>query len=537
MTLLTVISIPLRADNELRLLTDSLRRMIDEKPYYITLKEQRIERIKHQLEADLTFEQEYKINVLLYNEYKKFEVDSAIHYADRNLSIARQLKSDNHKYEASLQLSLLYSMSGRYRDAELILNTLSPQKLPPALLSQYYNVYACFWEYYSISVSSNQYDAQRAAYQDSALNLLDHQSFGYRLYRSYGESDSTKAQKTLQELLEAEEVGTPNYAMITHSYAMLERRFKKRDEAKKYLIRSSIADIRNATRETASLQTLALMEYEDGNLADAFKFTQSVIDDVVSSGIHFRAMENYKFYSIINSAYQAEQSRSRANLKTSLTIISITSALLVLLVLFVYIQMKKNVHIKRALAKSNEELLQLNERLNSANSLLNEKNSQLSETNDIKEHYIAEFFDICFNYIHKMEKHQNILYKVTINKNYEELIKRLKSSDYINEEVHLLYARFDKVFLSLYPTFVDDFNALLKPDEQIVLKPGVLLNKELRIYALLRLGITDSVKIANFLRCSTSTIYNYRTKIRNKAIGDRDLFEEEVMVICPKQAQ
>ena len=113
-----------------------------------------------------------------------------------------------------------------------------------------------------------------------------------------------------------------------------------------------------------------------------------------------------------------------------------------------------------------------------------------------------------------------------MNKHYEELVKKLRSTALIDAESEALYRHFDTIFLNLYPTFVADLNALLKPEEQIVLKQDTLLNKELRIYALLRLGITDSEKIANFLRCSTSTIYNYRTKMRNRAI-DKELFEDK----------
>lgn len=298
---------------------------------------------------------------------------------------------------------------------------------------------------------------------------------------------------------------------------------------------SAIADTRNATRENASLQSLALIAYDEQNLADAFKFTQSAIDDVISSGIHFRAIEIYKFNSIINTAYQAEQARSRSHLATFLISTSIILFLLLLLVLFIYIQMKKTLKIKQALAQSNEELLRLNNKLNSMNSQLNDTNNQLCEINSIKEYYIAEFFDVCFSYIHKMEKYQNMLYKIAINKYYDELIKKLKSSALIDDELSALYTRFDKVFLGLYPTFVSDFNALLKDEEKIILKPDALLNRELRIYALLRLGITDSGKIANFLRCSTSTVYNYRTKMRNKAAVDRDEFENEIMKISSTQ--
>lgn len=524
----------LYADNELKMLADSLHKMIDAKPIFVKKKELRIDQIKYLLkDARITSENEYNVNLQLFNEYKKFQIDSAIHYVDRNLAIARQLNRPFFKYESSLQLSLLYSMCGRYREAELLLVSIKPADLPHSLLAVYYETYARFWEYYSITATSGQYDKQRETYQDSLYSLMDHTSFEYKLSQAYyyGTRDSIKSMRILNELLNAEEVGTPNYAMITHSYAMMSRYYKKEDEAKKYLMRSAIADIKNATRETASLQALALIQYEQNNLADAFKFTQSAIDDVVSSGIHFRAMEIYKFYSIINTAYQTQEARSKSNLITFLVSTSVTLFLVLVLVVFIYLQMKKTMRMKQALAQSNEELLRLNNILNSMNCELNEKNDQLCEINNVKEHYIAQFFDVCFNYIHKMEKYQNALYKIAINKCYDELIKKLKSPSLIDDELSALYNRFDTVFLSLYPNFVADFNALLKDDEKIILKPDTLLNRELRIYALLRLGINDSGKIANFLRCSTSTVYNYRTKMRNKSAMDRDEFENEIMKI------
>lgn len=526
------------ANNELKLLTDSLRRVIDEKHVFIKEKEDRINRIKCMLRSPgLTLEGEYRINLRLYNEYKKFHIDSAIHYVDRNIEISRQLNRPYFTNQSSLYLSLLYSMCGRFREAEIILKSIKTSELPKDLLINYYQTYSSFWGHYSISVANNLYGKHQAACQDSLFALIDHTSWDYRMSQAsyYIWRDTLKSKEIFKELLEIEEVGTPNYAMITHSYSRLCHHQKKYDEEKKYLMLSAIADTRNATRDNASLQSLALIAYDEQNLADAFKFTQSAIDDVISSGIHFRAIEIYKFNSIINTAYQAEQTRSRSHLTTFLISTSIILFLLVLLVLFIYIQMKKTLKIKQALAQSNEELLRLNNKLNSMNSQLNDTNNQLYEISSIKEHYIAEFFDVCFSYIHKMEKYQNMLYKIAINKYYDELIKKLKSSELIDNELSALYTRFDKVFLGLYPTFVSDFNALLKDEEQIILKPDALLNRELRIYALLRLGITDSGKIANFLRCSTSTVYNYRTKMRNKAAVDRDEFENEIMKISSTQ--
>jgi len=130
-----------------------------------------------------------------------------------------------------------------------------------------------------------------------------------------------------------------------------------------------------------------------------------------------------------------------------------------------------------------------------------------------------------------MEDYRRGLYKLGINRQYEELVKKLRSTTMVDNELDELYKHFDSIFLSLYPTFVDDFNSLLIEEERITLKADDLLNKELRIYAVLRLGITDSTKIASFLRCSMSTVYNYRTKTRNKAVITRDDFEKRVMKI------
>lgn len=146
----------LYANDELKSLADSLRRMIDEKPLFIQQKEQRINRIKCLLKGSgLTLEQKYKINFQLCNEYKKFVVDSAIHYVDQNLEIARKLNNRDLKNQSSLQLSLLYSMCGRYRDAELILEKIKTSELSKDLLSVYYETYSRFWEWARFHKSEN----------------------------------------------------------------------------------------------------------------------------------------------------------------------------------------------------------------------------------------------------------------------------------------------------------------------------------------------------------------------------------------------
>ena len=229
-----------------------------------------------------------------------------------------------------------------------------------------------------------------------------------------------------------------------------------------------------------------------------------------------------KFYPIINASYQTREAQGKRQLMTYFLLISLLTLFLILSLAYVYRQMRKISAIREELVNTNACLVKLNGEISETNNLLQERNIQLSESNHIKEEYIAHFLDLCSTYINKLEDYQKSLQKKAMNKQLDELFKMLRSTRMVD---------FDRIFLGLYPTFVRDFNALLQPEERIVLKSEDLLNKELRIFALMRLGVTDSVRIAAFLRCSLSTIYNYRTKVRNKALVPRDEFEGWVMRI------
>lgn len=166
-----------------------------------------------------------------------------------------------------------------------------------------------------------------------------------------------------------------------------------------------------------------------------------------------------------------------------------------------------------------------------ANARLKELNAELSESSLIKEEYIAHYIDRCSLYIEKMDKYRKHLQKIAAKGGAKELYSELRSSEIIDTELKDFYTHFDDSFLKLFPAFVEDFNALLRPEARVRVKPGEKLNTELRIFALVRLGISSSTKIAHFLRYSVTTIYNYRVKLRNAAEGDRDKFDEAVMKI------
>jgi len=227
---------------------------------------------------------------------------------------------------------------------------------------------------------------------------------------------------------------------------------------------------------------------------------------------------------IIDKAYQHQTRTKQQILTISTIVVSVLSLFLLIAIWRVYRQMKK-------LAMARKELAQVNDHLSDLNERLLENNDSLTEANVIKEEYIVKYMDQCSLYIDKMDEYRRNLQKIVNSGKMEDLLLRIKSKTFIEDEVAEFYLNFDKTFVQLFPNFIEKLNKLLIPSEQIHPKAGQILNLELRIYALIRLGINDSVKIAAFLRCSANTIYNYRTRNRNNAVVHRDSFEEQVMQI------
>ena len=285
------------------------------------------------------------------------------------------------------------------------------------------------------------------------------------------------------------------------------------------------------------MRQLASALYATGNVEDAYLCIRSSMEDAIFCNANLRSDEVLQIFPIIEGAYQERVQQHNTDLRWALAAVGLVTLCLALAVFFVYRQMKRIAKIRRELAHKNRDLEELNghlqavvSELNSTNTALSEVNAELSETNNVKEAYIAQFFNLCSMYIDKLEKFQHALYKKAKDKNNDELLKMLRSNEMIDAELKQLYRLFDEVFLHLYPNFVEAFNALLLPEARFTVKPNEM-NPELRIFALIRLGFTDSAKIASFLHYSMNTIYNYRTRVRNKALVPREEFEARVMRI------
>jgi predicted Holliday junction resolvase-like endonuclease len=517
-------------DTILSKLNDALRN----KEHYVRLKEERILNFKKIKSDDLNKEQEYNYNKTLYTEYQKFNSDSAIFYVKKNLNIASELQNAALLNLANLQLATLYSSSGKYRESEALLKSIDKKTLSRSLLQNYYVAYREFFEHYAANSYDVKYIQQIRKYRDSLLTVLEPNTLNYQVTKIQQIMSQKKlaiAEKQLLHLFKNIKEDNSQYAMITYLLGSIYEETHQLEPRKKYYALSATSDLKNANKDNASLQELAQIFYEIGDVDMAYKLTQSAVEDALYCNVQFRTLLMSQVYSIINTVYLEREAQRKTDLQLYLLCISLLSAFLIVAIIYVYKQMKKVSRIRGELYETSQKLAELNKDITETNNQLQERNAQLSESNHIKEEYIAHFFSLCSTYINKLENYRIILNKKANAKQFDEIFKMLKSTTLVDNELEELYKNFDIIFLNLYPTFVKDFNALLINEEQIVLKQGELLNTELRIFALIRLGINDSVKIAAFLRYSLSTIYNYRTRARNKAAVSRNDFEEIVMKI------
>lgn len=508
---------------------DSLLHVLDEAigehKIYSDIRENRIHNLKMKLQSkDLSPDSIYVLNMGLYLEYRPYICDSAIFYLNQNLDIADTLNDLDKQNKTRLQLSYFLASAGMYKECMDVLEGVNRQTLNPKYLVNYYNTYGHAYgdmSFYSQDKrNSARYAAISRTYKDSLYSVLTPDSEQYlrlKEYYLYSIREIDQAMAINDERLAVAEMGTSEYAVITYYRSLYYSRKGNGEKRKEYLALSAISDIKAAIRDNASLWALADSLYSNGDVDRAYKYIKFSLDNANAFNARLRSSQISGIQSIINKTYQMRSDQQKEKLRIYLTMISLLSVLLVIAVLFIYKQVKKVSVARNNLQEVNEELRRMN--------------LELSESNLVKEEYIGQSLTLCSTYINKLESFRKLIHRRITLGQTEEVFKLTRSEDFMEKEMKEFYMNFDNTFLHLYPTFVKEFNALLTDDEQIVLKKGELLNAELRIFALIRLGIDDSSKIASFLGYSVNTIYNYRAKVKNKTKVPREEFEHFVMKI------
>ena len=515
-----------------------LDQAIKERPIYMEQKELKLVELKRQLHRQIPDEERFAILGTLLDEYRSFNTDSALHMAEEREQIAIRLGNREYIDNARMNKADVLGMTGMYKEVMDLMRNIHIDRLPVDIHPYYYHIYRTVYglmaDYAVTAYEKKLYTELTDKYRDSLLlvnkdNLLIHTLIQSDQYNVRNEYD--KAIRLLTDYLALQKDYEHDVAICAYTLSESYRLKGDKEKEKEFLIVSAIADMTTAVREYISLRKLAILLYQEGDIERAYSYVKICMEDAAACNARLRKLEILEIFPIINDAYQQKTEKQQEQMKWALVSISLLSLFLLLAIFYVYKQMKKVAAARREVIDANKRLKELNDELHLSNAQLKEANHSIAENSYLKEEYIGRYMDQCSVYLEKMDNYRRSLGKIAATGNVEELYKNIKSSKFIEGELKEFYTNFDNTFLQLFPTFVEDFNALLADDEQISLKTGERMNTELRIFALIRLGISDSVKIAQFLRYSVTTIYNYRTKVRNKAAGDRNLLEQEVMKI------
>ncbi len=520
-------------------LLNKLDKTIAESGIYTRKREAHIQQLKNRAHPSTNPSvAQYDLNTMLYQEYKAFMCDSAIYYLSRNIDIATHMHDLDRVNESKLRLSYLLASCGMYKEAVDMVQSVDRKSLNHRFLKQYYSCYDhAYGElgyYTQDKMNAGYYWMISSAYKDSLYAILDPTSDEYLTMQetSFRDKDNyAEALRINDQRLADTQFGTPVYANVTFYRSLIFKRQGDHEQEKHYLILSAMSDIQSAITDHASLWTLAEILYEEGDVERAYRYIRFSWNETKFYNARLRSWQSSDILSLIDKTYQAMMERKNNQLEQYLLLITALMLLLLGALTYIYRQMKRLSVARNRLEEANDQLKSLNEELKEMNLCLQSTNLELSESNEIKEEYIARFIKLCSTYIDKLDAYRRMVNKKVSANQIPELLKMTRSQEVLDKELEELYTNFDLAFLHLFPDFVKKFNTLLQDNEQILLKKGELLNTELRIFALIRLGIEDSSQIAEFLRYSVNTIYNYRAKVKNKACVSRDDFENLLLKI------
>lgn len=528
----------------------SLDSLLVKKELFVTAKEKRIEDLKEMEKKVQTEEEQYWMNKLFYEEYMVYDSDSALNYIHKNIDIAHRLNNPQWVAQWKIEQSFISSATGFLKEGLDVLNEIKVENLSSYVKTDYYGQMMYLYSHYGQYSGENSsqtplYNTQEKSYRDSVYFHIpgDHPLYlWYRGWQSKGTPQSEEIREQLCHILSSSKFNSRQDAMNSYILAQLYKDENKEEEFLRYLILSSMADIRSANHDIASLEELGKILYEKGEIDRGYSYLNYCLSCAQLYKNRIRMIGISSALDAIHKTYEQRNRKQEADLRRYLLIVSILSLILFAAIFFIALQMKKLKDSRQQLNAANQalnkhvdelelahvRLAEANNQLQSLNGQLLDANNKLTESNYVKEEYIGYVFNICSSYISKLDEYRkNINRKIKAGM-VEEVKKMTDASSLATNELKEFYRNFDAIFLHIYPDFVADFNALLQPDKQIMPKEGELLNTELRIYALVRLGISDSVKIAEFLHCSAQTVYNNRLKTRSKAVVPKENFAEIV---------
>lgn len=530
-----------------RINLDSLYQCLDEaidsNQTYIKARQQRIDKFTHELQTTANPHERYHLLFNIFEEYKSFKNDSAMAYLNRCVDIAADMGDRKRENDCRARLAFQCSTTGLYPESLEILGTIDTVSLDSEGMRDYLiasqHLYSEMSYYTSVPWLRAKYNAASDQLLEQIFSRLNPDDDEYLLrleMEHYKRNDFAGALRVNDRWLRNVEQGSHRYAIAAFYRFLVYSKMQNREETMRWLIESALSDVRNAVMDQGSLWELAnRLSTDYSNLERSYKYIRFAWTAAQTFNTRIRSNQISPVLSLIENDYQKRI--VKANMQLRLIICVVCLLFVVATGLFFYVNRQRNKLRKTRdlLNKSNNELRSLNLQLQETNgklNILNEKlaqtNISLDESNKTKELYIGRFLSLCSTYIDKTETLRRNIQKRVKNKDYAGLARLATEK---TDEWDDFYRNFDSAFLKLFPDFVNAFNALLRPEARFSVEESGALGPSVRIFALIRLGIDDSSRIAEFLHLSVNTIYNYRAKVKNGALGDRNDFERQVKAI------
>ena len=512
-------------DAGIRNILEQLDRTVADRDIHTQKKEARIAGMKSLLDENMAYEERYKIYDKIYDEYYQYNLDSAIVYAKKKSALATHITPPGYRIDAAIDLAERYILSGVHVDAIRLLDSIDTASLDTAFLARYFHTRQSLYEDMAGTADDPElkleYDGMRKRYRELRLQQLDSSDIEYLYVRSEIMREQGRGEEILSRLLqkcESPDTDLHQKAILNYITANIYRQAGDSLKVIYYYAVSAINDLSTPVNDYLSLRELATMLYRAGDIERAYSYITRSVQDIMTAHSRLNIQSTVDILPIITSAYESQLKDRHRQLTFMLVWLSLLLAMLVCAMLII--------------ARERGKTRKKNDLLRQANAKLKNFNRMLLEANDIKEAYLLKYMDLCSTYIDNIENYRSQLRKTAKTGGFEKIMENLRSANYTDAVLHDFYAEFDATFLKLFPDFVSQLNAMLQPDKRLKdTSADGILTTELRVMALIRLGINDSTKIAHFLRRSLSTIYNYRVKIRNAATEDRDNFESRVMHI------
>ncbi len=506
-----------------------------QRAHYVELKEKSLNEIKQGAKYVTSNEDKLKLYEQLANEYKAYEYDSAMTYVNKGLILAQ--KSNNIFFNKRFQLSQtrLLITRGFYAEAKEILQKIEPKEEPRDYqFLYYYTMYGLYnnWSTYCENNEfSKNYDLKKVEYLKKAIELSPKKDafYYYLMGELYYFSNHPNNNKTIQyykKALNMEKTNSRLHAMTAFALSEVYQKANNLELTEHYLLVAAISDITSATKENVALQDIALFIYKHKtrSLNKAQEYINLSLEDAYAYNNRLRRIEISSKLQMITNAYTDD-------IKTTNRLLNIALLVIILLLLGVGISSlfirKKN----RLLKQKKDEITATSAKMEILNGQLHLINDELKDTNQKRERLVKVYIDLCYKNIERNSKLRTLVARKIKANQSKELLSLLSSSTNTEKENKEFLTEFDKAFLSLYPTFVNELNQQLTESAHIQLKENGEMPPILRVCALLRLGITESSKIAGILSYSPQTVYNYRSILKNNAI-DKEHFEENVLKLC-----